>query len=62
MGKVLAALALGSLLLAGDHRPQYIVGDPTWLATKECSFSDPMQCALEAHMKAELRKGPVKVE
>lgn len=62
MVKVLAALALGSLLLAGDHRVQYIVGDPTWLASEQCSFRDSMQCALERHMKEQLRKGPVKVE
>ncbi len=66
---VLAALvAFLSAPLSGDGKNLVAVGEPVWMHTAGCSFTEKsnlgdellaMQCALEFDLKARLRKGPI---
>ncbi|MBL8158004.1 hypothetical protein JNK62_00510 [bacterium] len=68
---VLGAALVATAALAGDQPRTMLVGSHDWLQSDTCSVADTVtvpdefgfeitdQCALERHMKEQLRKGPV---
>lgn len=68
---VLGAAFAVTAALAGDQPRTMLVGSHDWLQSDKCSVADTVkvpdelgfdifdQCALERHMKEQLRKGPI---
>jgi len=57
---VMACLLSVGPLVRADARI-WLVGEPMWLATNECSFADAAQCAAERAAKEILRNGDIPV-